>query len=117
MTIDTEKLRALLAAATPGPWRAGTVETWNVYADPNGDVMAPGLGRVVAQMNRHYPHSNDAALIAAAVNALPELLDALEAAEAKRLTLARASAGSTRTCKACATKSGPAASRPRPRGL
>ena len=83
-----EKARALLAAATQGPWVPGRASgrlhrhgcpglndagrcnnVWS--ADSNCDVTAPCAGLSAA----------DAALIAFAVNNLPAMLDALAAAE------------------------------------
>ncbi len=81
-----EKARALLAAATPGPWVPGRADgrlhrhgcpalgdaskCHNVWsADDNRDVTAPCAG----------PSGTDADLIAFAVNNLPALLDALDA--------------------------------------
>lgn len=70
-------LRKLLAEGTPGPWRAGTHETWHVFA-PHNDGFGPE--RVLLRMNEHFPYTNDARLIVAAVNALPALLDVAERA-------------------------------------
>lgn len=89
---DTAKLRALLAAATPGkwyvvesPWGAGD---WLIAGspDPHGgsfvaDTEDPTFEESELdedEIARHRPLEN-AALIAAAVNALPALLDELEA--------------------------------------
>lgn len=64
MTTDTDELRRLLEAATPGPWDlAGT--------DGMGFAVHRGEHETVAL----YCDRDDAALIAAAVNALPGLLD------------------------------------------
>jgi hypothetical protein len=82
------ELRRLLAEATPGPWQA--------HADMSSSgkhrrswLAAEGKPRVAdtASVNLHRPHhlypqdSLNAALIAAAVNALPSLLSDLEAAQ------------------------------------
>lgn len=85
MTIDTEKLRALLAAGTPGPWRAVIEGDQPVVyyrgliglcANKNSD----GYVSVVTEANARPVHDvkANAALIAAAVNALPELLNETE---------------------------------------
>lgn len=68
------ELRALLERATPGPWRTQ-------------ECSAGGL--ILLRDCRYQTHLQvvpeaDAALIAAAVNALPALLDAVEAAERLR---------------------------------
>lgn len=69
---DTATLRALLDAATPGPWTHGPLgwEVWNRDADGAMDTRVAGSWLL----------PQDAALIAAAVNALPALLDVAEAA-------------------------------------
>jgi hypothetical protein len=89
MTIDTEKLRALLAAATPGPWREWQQHesTRCVWKDtlPHGSACIESTGTVFAlgvAVAATPDDGPDAALIAAAVNALPELLNALATAEA-----------------------------------
>ena len=77
--VDTKALRALLEQATPGPWRSGmgqdassyTSETPIVESGPFDDPMTIADGLL----------DDDAALIAAAVNALPALLDAAERLE------------------------------------
>jgi hypothetical protein len=68
----------MLAAATRGPWRHGTFERYHVFV-PHGDGYGPE--RVLLRMNTFFPHEADAALIVAAVNALPHLLDVVEAAQ------------------------------------
>jgi hypothetical protein len=87
MTIDTEKLRALLAAATPGPWRkwAQHESTRCVWKDtlPPGSTCIESTGTVFAlgvAVAATPDDGPDAALIAAAVNALPELLDFVDQA-------------------------------------
>lgn len=75
------ELREMLAKATPGPWRAGDVEAHNVFGDPyNPAMLAPGLGRVVLQANRHYPDAatEDAKLVAALRNQAGPLLDLVD---------------------------------------
>lgn len=77
MPADLTALRSLLSAATAGEW------------DTDGKYDVGAGGRHVASADaydgsgRIYPDSfANAALIAAAVSALPALLDRLEAAEA-----------------------------------
>ena len=75
---DTAALRALLTAATPGPWTTTPVSRWRVAALD----LAAGTEHTVADcsVNRADDDAeNDAALIAAAVNALPALLDKADA--------------------------------------
>lgn len=82
MTVDTAELRRLLAEATPGPWRTevgGQVWSW---VRPNG--------RRFVATTRYRTHPEDApnaALIVAAVNALPGLLDRIEELEAENALL------------------------------
>lgn len=78
MSADLAALRSLLAAA-PGEWIVRVVHgrAW-------AEVHADAAGRTVAT----YLRPADAALIAAAKNALPGLLDRLERAEAVRTQLA-----------------------------
>lgn len=83
---DTDKLRELLAKATPGPWQAddGDGGMWGVFADSaDGDCdaisymlepTAPGY----RSLRPEHDEAN-AALIVAAVNALPALLSTLAA--------------------------------------
>lgn len=79
---DTEKLRELLAKATPGPWTGG-IEEWRYPecddADLPGAVRCPS-GQMIAHIEERYDNGDDnlaepnTALIVAAVNALPALL-------------------------------------------
>lgn len=100
---EREELRLLASQATPGPWREGrhdmqsydgyTGEAFtNIYV--NGTHRHPKLGeilpRVIAKAIDDLDEPNadnnkaDAAYIVAACNAIPALLDALEAAERER---------------------------------
>jgi len=80
-----EDLKKLLAAATPGPWYVGH----NKLGDDQGPMSIwPDVNMVGALIARCGPQqpwqgwyeqpTHDAALIVAAVNALPELLAKLE---------------------------------------
>jgi hypothetical protein len=77
MMTEIVSLRELLAQATPGEWKTtkGTSPArdvaWLVYKETRYSL------RVVSESDRE----EDAELIASAVNALPALLDRLEAAE------------------------------------
>lgn len=82
---DTAALRELLAKATPGPWEA---TKRGIEGNTYDDVIAPGP---VECMSHCYGGSStvegdrydtDRALIVAAVNALPTLLDELDTARA-----------------------------------
>lgn len=79
--VDVTALRPLLAAATPGEWRATKPSgAFDAYKPP----YIKSNDRRVAIVDGASPvHGNDiadAALICAAVNALPELLAVFEAA-------------------------------------
>jgi hypothetical protein len=72
-----ERLRALLAEATPGPW------AWTETGGPFALVMGPDGDELVhVRMNLGLGSNpdRDAALIAAAVNALPLYLELEDAA-------------------------------------
>ena len=87
MTIDTNRLRALLAAGTPGPWRAcgkdrGGCQCGLISA---GDTYV--LSTNTSDDNALTPDADhrkaNALLIAETVSALPELLDAIDAMRAE----------------------------------
>lgn len=73
---ELSELRRLLEAATPGPWRQGNMEPWHIFT-PHGASIGPD--RVLLRMNmantRDWAWNADAALIAAAINALPALIE------------------------------------------
>lgn len=83
--LDVKALRALLAAATPGPWRVytetgdrafGTLYVLDPTTKPNDGCA---IASDICDPDGRSSHEN-AALIAAAVNALPALLDLAEGA-------------------------------------
>jgi hypothetical protein len=75
--MTTTELRALLAQATPGPWfDAGGGHVGGTECVRGRDGWPEPYPIPVADSTE-----DDAALIAAAVNALPRLLDVVEAAE------------------------------------
>ena len=76
--IDRDELRRLLAEATPGPWVAEVSGTTGPVVM---DAQSVSAFDHVAKCP-HYRGSADSELIAAAANALPGLLDQLDAAEA-----------------------------------
>ncbi|VFR32397.1 hypothetical protein BER2_1679 [plant metagenome] len=83
MTVDTQKLRELIAKATTGEWRqsirpdAIVADTPAKYAG-DADRQAYG-GYLIAESIS----AQNIALIAGAINALPALLDALERKDAE----------------------------------
>lgn len=72
------ELRKLLTGATPLPWRAE-------YSGPTGPVVMDDSSASAYDHVARCPHlwARDADLIADGINALPALLDALDAAEAR----------------------------------
>lgn len=75
------ELRALVAKATPGPWTCfykSKYDEWHVGVPMAGSSMKWGI--FDDGIRTDNPEA-DARLIVAAVNALPALLDRLEAAE------------------------------------
>lgn len=93
MTLDIAALRALIAAATPGPWThdpEGNMGAGSVYtshedlfggniAEPAGDLYPRG----------GYDPKADMVLIAASRAALPAALDEIERLQAERVALRR----------------------------
>jgi len=85
--MTTEELRRLLQAATPGPWQAefasshvgGKSEITEWFVRRDGDDVA--IAADIIDPHDDQPSKANAALIAAAVNALPALLAVAEAAE------------------------------------
>lgn len=89
---DTNELRRLLADATPTPWTVETDDYWNAWS-----VTGPALERVPgwplaepkafddgSACGEYSPRCTEATrdLIVAAVNALPAMLDELDALRA-----------------------------------
>jgi len=80
------RAEALLAAATPGPWRMHD----NAVVDANGAIVARGPA-LTSRMARGQ--INDAALIAAAPTLLRELIDAVRGRDARIEELKREQPG------------------------
>ena len=76
MKYSIAELRALEKVATPGPWRCEQDWTWELFG--GNDAL---IGKIIQAASRGFDHANDASLIVAARNALPDLLDLLEEAE------------------------------------
>ncbi|MDR0477675.1 MAG: hypothetical protein LBH14_07055 [Desulfobulbaceae bacterium] len=97
---DIDALRALCAAATPGPWRAHSGIDYTVVMAPDDDTTDTAFVRVYShetEEDAEKAHGN-AEFIAAARYNLPRLLAALEAAEAQMKWLASHLAGNTFKC-------------------
>lgn len=77
-----DDLEAKARAATPGPWREGSVDRDCVFC-PATHPERMSHERVLLRMNGHFPHEADAAFIAAANPATAlALIEAVRAAEA-----------------------------------
>lgn len=90
---EIQKLRELLAAATPGPWTAGDND-WEIdavsFTEHDDDCVEDCAGMhngMIVECGRDYDlgTKNDRDLIVAAINALPGLLDELERPEALQI--------------------------------
>lgn len=88
MMTDVQKLRALLDTASPRPWRA---DVWCGTDDGGWAAIGPHCVASEADGFDDAPETPsydqamaDAALIAAAVNALPEMLDEVERLRARK---------------------------------
>ena len=88
--LDLDHLATLLAAATPGPWEAHRYDAddgdinWQVQQERGGTVLC-NICQSDTSRNRF-----DAALIVAAVNALPTLIAAARERDRMRRDLQRA---------------------------
>jgi hypothetical protein len=81
MSDTIERLRALLARATELPWKSDPWDQWKkriLITDKRHDEIALIYNDDIAHKNAHA----NLALVPAAVNALPALLDVAEAARA-----------------------------------
>ena len=79
-TRENGYITPLEAAATPGEWRAGTVDTDCIFV-PSTHPDRISFEHVALRMNKHFDtHEADARLIAAMRNAFPALLKAARAA-------------------------------------
>lgn len=87
-----EQLRALLKAATPGPWRYS--KPYVRYGQRHIICEVRGQGTVA-------DYDKNALLIAAAVNALPHLLDVAEAAQRAVHADYRCDIGDAENCDHC----------------
>jgi NADPH-dependent ferric siderophore reductase len=90
-----EDLKKLLAAATPGPWYVGHNELGDAQGPMSIWPDANMIGAIIARCGPQQPWqgwyeqpAHDAALIVAAINALPELLDRVERLEADMQVIA-----------------------------
>lgn len=93
MTANHARLRELLAAASPAPWRACKDEqaTENLLRARVGEEAwwVSGLNPTTNYDDENFYSRTDAELVALARNALPALLDALDEAEKALREIAR----------------------------
>ena len=78
MTTDTTELRRLYAAATPGTWFANSKTNYTLVEAYRTDIPMTMQNVCTILDFDDRPSRPNAALIAAAINALPDLLDELE---------------------------------------
>jgi hypothetical protein len=75
----TNELRKLLASASPGPWAVSDCGEWVVADNGQATICKMPWWPMELQTEKDA----NAALVAAAVNALPELLDRIAYLEAE----------------------------------
>lgn len=99
---DTTRLRALLERATQTPWRQDGCEitvVWSTLGVGGGETVIAECTLPdcieVADEDREEQEERNAALIVGAVNAMPALLDRVEAAEKRVAELEAIIAGRT----------------------
>lgn len=90
-------LRRLVGAMTPGPYRQGNFERFNVFVPFEG----MSTERVLLRMNQHFPCDSDAKAIAALANHADVLVALVEACERRWSALCncRASVGHSSDCE------------------
>jgi hypothetical protein len=82
---ELAELERLEKAATPAPWHAGSTDQHRIFKWGYAPIL--GLSpRVLFDANRHFPFRDDVRLIAAARNAMPELLRLAREALARKET-------------------------------
>ena len=81
--MDIAKLRELMEKATPGPWgeNVGYISSSTAKEYRGKAIIAAPVAAVHDVVDRREQNKANAALIVAAVNALPSLIARLEAAE------------------------------------
>lgn len=90
MDDDVTRLRALLERAEDGLWEVDAVDPFLVTTNNPSKGATSHIAQVVCPMDEDGdPYEANAALIVAAVNALPGLLDRVERAEARVAELSR----------------------------
>ncbi len=83
MTLDIQRLRDLLAEATPGPWEA-SFDGYMIGNSVSVKMTGANGEHITNRLVLSEQSRGDTALVAAAVNALPQLLAIADAAIALR---------------------------------
>lgn len=92
MTIDTQKLRDLIRQACPLPWTLATSNSWRRIVDPYHVPVCSPCTQPDGHPDLAFPGGIEgptASLLIEAVNALPGLLDIIEALEGQVAEYAR----------------------------
>lgn len=92
MTINTQKLRDLIRQACPLPWMLATSNSWRRIVDPYHVPVCSPCNQPDGHPDLAFPGGAEgptATLLIEAANALPELLDALDAQTAEIAAQAR----------------------------
>lgn len=86
MTINTQKLRDLIRQACPLPWMLATSNSWRRIVDPYHVPVCSPCNQPDGHPDLAFPGGIEgptATLLIEAANALPELLDTLDAQTAE----------------------------------
>lgn len=86
MTINTQKLRDLIRRAVPLPWQLATSNSWRRILSRDGAAVCLPLNQSDGHPDLHFPGGAEgptAKLLIEAANALPTLLDHIDAQTAE----------------------------------
>ena len=86
MTINTQKLRDLIRRAVPLPWQLATSNSWRRILSRDGAAVCSPLNQSDEHPDLHFPGGAEgptAKLLIEAANALPTLLDHIDAQAAE----------------------------------
>ncbi len=86
MTIDTQKLREFIRRAVPLPWTLATSNSWRRILSRDGAAVCSPCNQPDGHPDLHFPGDAEgptAQLLIEAANALPALLDHIEAQRAE----------------------------------
>jgi hypothetical protein len=92
MTIDTQHLRELIRQACPLPWALATSNSWRRIVDPYHVPVCSPCNQPDGHPDLHFPGGAEGptiTLLIEAANALPDLLDIIEALEGQVAEYAR----------------------------